>query len=444
MRPVPLHADVESIAREQASRFVGQVLAARLHIAPFVVILAIGLCVFDPSPWRRVVIAGTAAAMVGLSLVEVARYRRTGVAPATVPANIGAGAFLQVLLVFATGGIESPAAPAIPMLSLLAAVVLGRCRALTAVLVFQGVGLWVMTAIAVLGRVPDLTLSFFGGGPRAGHSDALLVTAAAGYTAVVGVATTLGTALHGAVALTIGRVKEAQDETLRLHAVQARELQALSGEIAHELKNPLASVKGLAALLARDLADGKSAERLAVLRREVDRMQGILDEFLNFSRPLVPLSQERVDLGALCGEVAALHEGLARERRVALAVDVQGTARCDPRKVKQVLVNLVQNALDASPPGEVVEVRSAPGEPGLVRLHVEDRGPGLDGAVAGRVFDAGVTTKPLGSGLGLTVARSLARQHGGDLDLHPRPGGGCRARLTLPEGGLPDALARPA
>src|SRR5581483_5526596 len=103
----------------------------------------------------------------------------------------------------------------------------------------------------------------------------------------------------------------------------------------------LASVKGLAALVAKDV-DGRTAECIGVMRREIDRMQGILDEFLNFSRPLVPLAQEDVDVVALCADTAALHEGLATDRGVTIRVESSPaiTARCDRRKVKQILVNL--------------------------------------------------------------------------------------------------------
>jgi signal transduction histidine kinase len=125
---------------------------------------------------------------------------------------------------------------------------------------------------------------------------------------------------------------------------------------------------------------------------------------------------------------------MAQERGVGIAVSGEATARCDPRKVKQVLVNLVQNALDASPPGEAVEIEVGDDAAGA-RLSVRDRGPGLDRAVAERVFEPGVTTKPGGSGIGLTVARALARQHGGELRLSARGGGGLEAVLSLPRQG---------
>jgi signal transduction histidine kinase len=170
-----------------------------------------------------------------------------------------------------------------------------------------------------------------------------------------------------------------------------------------------------------------------VLRREVDRMQAILDEFLNFSRPLVPLAVGRCDVGELAREVGALHEGICHERGVALEVrEASVPVPCDPRKVKQILVNLVQNALEASPPGAAVELEAAATLDGGARVRVLDRGRGLDPAMGDSVFTPGYTTKPRGSGIGLTIARSLARQHGGDLLVSPRPGGGTVAELSLP------------
>jgi signal transduction histidine kinase len=118
---------------------------------------------------------------------------------------------------------------------------------------------------------------------------------------------------------------------------------------------------------------------------------------------------------------------------VHLAVEGAGVStRCDPRKVKQVLINLVQNALDASAPGAEVRLVAERTETGGALVRVLDRGSGVDPNLGERVFAPGVTTKSNGSGLGLTIARSLARQHGGDLLLRSRTGGGTEALLLLP------------
>jgi signal transduction histidine kinase len=178
---------------------------------------------------------------------------------------------------------------------------------------------------------------------------------------------------------------------------------------------------------------GTTAERLTVLRREVDRMQAVLDEFLAYSRPLVPLDPEDVDVTALAREVVELHEGMAEERGVRLEVVGEPAGqRCDPRKVRAVLINLVQNAIEASPRGEVVRVELARDAGGGLTMHVLDRGLGIDPAIAGRLFTVGATTKAKGNGLGLALARGLARQHGGELVLERREGGGAAAIVTLP------------
>jgi len=108
----------------------------------------------------------------------------------------------------------------------------------------------------------------------------------------------MGYRIQSAFADLLRHVMKTRDESLTLHQEQLSELNLLTGEIAHELKNPLASIKGLAALLSRR-SQGEEPEPLTVLRREVDRMQSILDEFLNYSRPLVPLNVTSADLGSI-------------------------------------------------------------------------------------------------------------------------------------------------
>jgi signal transduction histidine kinase len=346
----------------------------------------------------------------------------------SLPLNLLAAALGISLICLGTGGLESPFLFLLPVVSL----VFGVLLEVPALLLAVGIPLVAVTGFAAARlEAPGLLgLAVLGGArPRTG---ALLEAAVLAFLLVGGAG--LGRAIRAVFDGMVRSALLAREDSLRAWRDREAELSALTGEIAHELKNPLASVKGLAALLAPSLPDGRAGERLAVLRREVDRMQSILDEFLNFSRPLVPLALGNADLGALARDVAALHEGMAQERGVGLAVSGEATARCDPRKVKQVLVNLVQNALDASPPGEAVEIEVDEDGAGA-RLSVRDRGPGLDRSVAERVFEPGVTTKPGGSGIGLTVARALARQHGGDLRLSARGDGGLEAVLSLPRRG---------
>jgi signal transduction histidine kinase len=261
----------------------------------------------------------------------------------------------------------------------------------------------------------------------------LLLLKAAVLIALVLLMTVTGRRLREGFEALLRRVAEARSDALEAHAEQARALTAFSGEIAHELKNPLSSIKGLAALMAPEQA-GKNAERLAVLRREVDRMQTILAEFLDFSRPIGPLARESVDLAELCRSVVALHEGQLRANALGAHVEAaaQVSAPCDSRKVKQALINLLQNAIEASPRGSELRIELVDAD-GCARVRLCDRGAGLDASISAHAFDPGATTKPQGSGLGLTVARALARQHGGELTLSNRDGGGCVAELSLPK-----------
>jgi signal transduction histidine kinase len=275
-----------------------------------------------------------------------------------------------------------------------------------------------------------------------GHHTALFYfLSATGLAIYVVVGRALGVNIRGMTEEMLARSLAGRDESLRAHLERARDLTTLSGEIAHELKNPLTSIKGLASLMALDPA--RARERLAVMRPEIERMKGVLEEFLNFSRPLMPLSLERVELAPLVDEVRYLHEGLAAQRGVTLALTSQRglAAHCDGRKVKQVLINLMQNALDASAAGSIITLE-LDGDPdgGWVALRVCDRGSGLAADLGASVCEPGVTTKAHGSGLGLTIVRAIAEQHGGRFTLANRDGGGCVAELRLPldgAGGAP-------
>lgn len=421
----------EEIQRQEMSRLFGLFTRARLALIPALLVLFAWTWWVDPTGWRIFILAVAVPVLAAIFVIEFRRWQRRGLSRHAIDRNLVVGTLGVIIFSVVGGGLGSPFLP----LMLVMTVAIGLFGSPAVATWLMGLEMFTVFTFTILEltrgdawlRLPVLT-----GEGRI--PTARTLTLAVTFTVLLALSRQLGRFVRRAFDAMLRRTVRAQTESLRAHAGRAEELTALSAEIAHELKNPLASVKGLAGLLAPALTAGKGAERLAVLRHEVDRMQAILDEFLNFSRPLVPLALGDHDAGELCREVAALHEGLAHERGVELEVDAAAAApaRCDPRKVKQVLINLVQNALDASPPESVVLLRAKAEPGGGARVVVADRGLGLDPGLGRLIFDPGVTTKAQGSGLGLTIARALARQHGGDLTLVSREGGGTEAVLLLP------------
>lgn len=422
----PASVSVEEVRRAELARLAAWMVQGRARYAwrgaiPFGVVLAL-----DPSLARAALLGGGLLFLVVLSRLEQRRFLREGYNPAYVLRNAMGMGLLHLILYLSTGALASPLVPAALVFTFGISVVLGPGRERNRFLLFQGVVILILAAAQINGLAQALAPRWLWSDPSLGHS---LATAGFLLAALIGLGRA-GLGARGTLDRILERVALARQDLLSAHQQQESELSALSGAIAHELKNPLASVKGLAGLLARDVPEGKASERLNVLRREVDRMQGILEEFLNFSRPILPLHIEDVDLAALCQEVAALHEGQARDCKVRLVVSGAGQAPGDARKLLQVLINLVQNALEASPPGATVWLRIER-EGARCRVLVEDEGPGVDPALAARIFEPGVTSKARGSGLGLTIAAALARQQGGSLVLEPRAPRGSRATLSL-------------
>lgn len=423
-RPVPSE---ESLRRGTQLAALERLVSVRVYVAPVLSVLALTFALFEPSTWRRAVLGTVVVALMTISYVEWIRSRRSGLGAVNLTFNFLVMLCGQVALVVATGGLFSPIVPVLVLMSFLSSV-LGdprlQARAIAGLLV---PAVWVMAVVhARFGLVPQIY-----GDPGALEGGVLTWLAAALYTVMLLASAGAGREIRRALERTLQESLRDRDQRLAMHAEQSRALSALSAEIAHELKNPLASVKGLGALVAKDL-EGKPAERMGVLRREVDRMQEILEELLNFSRPLVPLAMERVDAGALADDVMRMHEGTADQLGVGMSLvadPVQLT--CDPRKVRQILVNLVQNALQATDRDGGVAIR-VDDDGDHVVFHVDDDGPGLEESMRERAFEAGVTTKDAGSGIGLVVARSLALQHGGELTLADREPRGCRATLRLP------------
>jgi two-component system, NtrC family, sensor histidine kinase HydH len=208
----------------------------------------------------------------------------------------------------------------------------------------------------------------------------------------------------------------------------------LSASLAHEIRNPLASISGAAGILARGQVSAEArSECLEILTKESQRLNKLLTNFLDFARPRLPRLQ-RADPLELIQSVTALAQHTATRQGVTLQLLSEGQPReieCDPEQIKQLLLNLILNAIQATDGEGTVVVRTSFTEDSVC-VDVCDWGFGIAAQDRERIFDPFFTTKENGTGLGLAIALNIATQHGGMVACRPNVGGGCVFRMELP------------
>jgi two-component system, NtrC family, sensor histidine kinase HydH len=429
-------AEVAARTERELARTTYYLMRLRVIAAAACLGFAVVFYLFEPGRWQAPLLVSTSVAITAITIHDWRRFRTGPFTRWMVVYHLASIFVFQTAIILATGGIESPFIVIYLPVALIAAFAIARPRPFFLVASFLVVSVWVFALGRIIPLWPPLLPRFLGGPD--GMRGWLHPAATAGLmTGVMLLGGLLGQRLRAVVDRAGHATAQARQEVVETMRERNRELQELAGALAHELKNPLASIQGLAGLLARRLPEGgREAEQAGVLLGEARRMGSVLDEFLNFSRPSNALSTTSTAPAQLCAEVVQLHEGLAAERGVTLSAEVRAEAPvvADARKVKQVLVNLLQNALDACRRGGRVTLRAVPGDGGGTRFEIDDDGPGIDASVRGRLFTPGVTSKAAGSGLGLVIARAIAEQHGGALSLEERAEGGVRAVFTLPGG----------
>ncbi|HYG67788.1 MAG TPA: HAMP domain-containing sensor histidine kinase, partial [Anaeromyxobacteraceae bacterium] len=262
--------------------------------------------------------------------------------------------------------------------------------------------------------------------------DRLYWAVVAGNVLVMLAATVVYVALLTRVAHESVREASRAREELTLQAIaRARELEQLGAQLSHELKNPLAAIKTLVQISTRGVQDAEARERLEVIEAEIRRMQQILQDYLSFARPLEKIRPHEVQLAAVVDDVVALLAGRAAEADVSLRARGDARVVADPLRVKEALLNLVANALEASGAGGRVEVTVEEERDGA-RIVVTDFGRGMPEDVLARVGTPFFTTREDGTGLGVALARATFVRHGGTLTYASRPGEGTTATATLP------------
>lgn len=238
---------------------------------------------------------------------------------------------------------------------------------------------------------------------------------------------------------------------------------AMTGGLAHEIKNPLSTIGLNVQLLLESIEDldipederSRLVNRMKSLRREVERLRGILTDFLEFAGK-VHLDRRPASVNQLVEELVDFFHPEAERHGVRVRAELASTRAAipiDQKLVKQALLNLMLNATQAmaakQPPvagasgpalapgtnGELVvrtdDAREPDGTP-VVRVHVIDNGPGIPPEVLARIFQPYFTTRSGGSGLGLPTARRLIEEHAGRIEVESQPGAGTTFRVILP------------
>ena len=206
----------------------------------------------------------------------------------------------------------------------------------------------------------------------------------------------------------------------------------LSANIAHEIRNPLASMTGAIEALTSH-TDATEREKLTeIVLRESDRLNRIIGDFLAYARPS-PLAAHRTDIAGMLDEVLLLleHRPLPPDIKLVRAFEHPLEAAVDANALRQALWNLCLNAVDAMPTGGELTVGAA-AEGTQLELWVTDTGSGIASVNLGHIFEPFFSTKPEGSGLGLALVHRVVRDHGGDVDVRTAPGMGTTFTLTLP------------
>lgn len=222
------------------------------------------------------------------------------------------------------------------------------------------------------------------------------------------------------------------EEQLR-RADRLSTLGELSAELAHEIRNPLGSIRGTAEILKDDVRpDDPRHEFAEILIKEVDRLNRVLEDFLRFARQ-APLERGRFDLNAVVREVLDLSRRQAERSRVEVLVNLAELPQLtgDGGQIRQALLNLVLNALQVMPAGGRLTVTTRLTD-ALAEVAVADTGPGIPDGEQERIFKTFVTTRPDGTGLGLPISQRIVASHGGRIAVASVPGAGATFTVTLP------------
>jgi signal transduction histidine kinase len=375
-----------------------------------------------PTGWLALGIGSSLTAVV-LALLEHV--------PASAPTNasaarrIGTPLAVVIAVLFATasaavGGAAGPLSPLLFCVAV-AGAARGGPRKLLAASVATTILILVVTTVAPAAWTAPAVAS-----PA---REILWATCAA--TVLVSLAYQVST-LQRAYAKAARSLEALREDLLADNEIRARELESIGARVAHEIKNPLTSIKSLIALEREEAMTDRSRKRLTVIEGEVQRIQVIVHDYLSYARPLDKLRVREVDLHDLAVRTTEVLE--ARSRTAGLSLSVAGSkavVQADPHRIRGALLNLISNAIEATPDGGAVSVEVGAHAEGGAFLTVRDTGKGMTPEQLARLGTPFFTTRDGGTGLGVVMARATIQQHGGTIDFESEPGRGTTVHLRL-------------
>jgi two-component system, NtrC family, sensor histidine kinase HydH len=242
--------------------------------------------------------------------------------------------------------------------------------------------------------------------------------------------------LYNVVGVTLGVLRD-REQRQQKHLREAESLAAMGravSSLAHDMKTPLIAIGGFTNWVKKHTeADSPCQEKLNIVIGETMRLENMVKDMLDFSRPL-ELHPSEEDLGSILTECLTVIEGMAEERKVSIRIESPEnipSAILDAMKMKQVLINLIMNAVQASPEGESVIVSSHRTDKELI-IDVSDRGCGIPVDKIESIFIPFFTTKREGTGLGLSTARKIVEAHGGHMEIVNNSENGITFRIVIP------------
>ena len=223
------------------------------------------------------------------------------------------------------------------------------------------------------------------------------------------------------------------EEQLR-RAERLSTLGEMAAVLAHEIRNPLGSIRGTAEILRDDYQPGDPKhEFIEIQIKETERLNRVVEEFLRMARPQ-PSEMGRCSLREELETIVTLTSSDARTRKIKLALEPPAddlAVKADGEKLRQAFLNIVINALQATPEGGSVTIATRQAD-GLHEIRFSDSGPGIAADTLARVFEPFFTTKPDGTGLGLAITRKIIEAHNGTLEMESELGTGTTVIVRLP------------